>query len=409
MKKKEASAAAKAKTSTRKRKAADEEAGAVVETEPENDKKPKKRQRSKKDKKQVDETEPECGEAAAPTEEASKLDSGEKPKAKSKAKVKTEKKTKVVEPKAKAKRAAKSKAKASNKKPVKDDESGDDEVLTDAQKLRKKLFQSDDDGSDESEHERLDAKTGKVAPLKDILEKCEVDKHNAKNRKQDATEPEESTPVKARGSKNKNKSKKKDKAQKVDLSPFAKKEVTRRKKKEKEVMQHEAKENEQIQAIVRQHLKNVEKLTYEDVKTYLRKHLTNSKKSEFKLNEYWGRPACGVKVPALGDGSLKKAPEVVYIGRYGTCPEGWNYNMACVYVSASLMASWFDPYTSWETRKKSGIHPIVAAMASFSCRLTKRRPACLSFCTKPNCYMCSLHFLLLNFSSFQIYLPHFSD
>lgn len=374
MKKKEESAAAKSKTSTRKRKEAepaDGGTGAEVEIEPENVKKPTTRGRKKKVQEKVEETQPESGEAA-PSEKASKSDLGEKPKAKAKSKVKEK-----AEPKkeAKAKRAAKAKAKRLPKKAVKDDESGDEEE-TDAQKLRKKLFQSDDDGSDESEHERYDAKTGKVEPLKDILEKCEVDKHKAKNRKLGEPEPEESTPKKAKGGKNKNKTK----VKKVDLSPFTKKEVSRRKRKEKETMHQEAKEDEQIQGIVRQHLKNVEKLTYEDVKLYLRKHLTNSKPHEFKLNEYWGRPACGIKVPALGDGSLKKAPEVVYIGRYGTCAEGWNYNMACVYVTASLMASWFDPYILGKHETCSAFPIIVAAVASFRFQSTQGWPACVSFC-----------------------------
>jgi hypothetical protein len=374
MKKKEESAAAKSKTSTRKRKEAepaDGGTGAEVEIEPENVKKPTTRGRKKKVQEKVEETQPESGEAA-PSEKASKSDLGEKPKAKAKSKVKEK-----AEPKkeAKAKRAAKAKAKRLPKKAVKDDESVDEEE-TDAQKLRKKLFQSDDDGSDESEHERYDAKTGKVEPLKDILEKCEVDKHKAKNRKLGEPEPEESTPKKAKGGKNKNKTK----VKKVDLSPFTKKEVSRRKRKEKETMHQEAKEDEQIQGIVRQHLKNVEKLTYEDVKLYLRKHLTNSKPHEFKLNEYWGRPACGIKVPALGDGSLKKAPEVVYIGRYGTCAEGWNYNMACVYVTASLMASWFDPYILGKHETCSAFPIIVAAVASFRVQSTQGWPACVSFC-----------------------------
>ena len=353
MKKKEEKAAAKAKTSTRKRKAAepaDDGDEGVAETEPENvSKKPKRRSKVTKTQEKVAETDPESAEAVAPTKKASKPNLDEKPEAKRKSRSKPEGKaegeTKVVEPKAKAKRAAKAKAKAkgSSKKPVKD-ESEDDEEETDAQKLRRGLFQSDDngsDGSDESDHQRLDAKTGKVEPLKDIFEKCEVDKHKAKmTGKRDELEPEQSTPKKGKSGKNK----RKNKAKKMELSPFSKKEASRRKKKEKDTMQMEAKEDQQIQAIVRQHLKNVENLTYEDVKLYLRKHLTNAKQSEFKLNEYWGRPACGVKVPALGDGSLKKAPEVCYIGRYGTCPEGWNYHMACVYVSASLMASWFDTH-----------------------------------------------------------------
>ena len=336
MKKKEDKAAAKTKASTRKRKAtepADDAKEGVDEIEPENAKKGRKRRVKVQEK--GAETEPESAEAVAPTKKASKSKLEGKPEAKRKPKVnvKDEGETEVVEPKAKAKRAAKAKAKAkgSRKKPVKD-ESGDGEEESDAQKLRKELFKFDDDGSDESDHQRFDAKTGKVEPLKDILDRCEVDKHKAKTAKRDDMEPEQGTPKKGKGGKNKSKSKSKDK--KVDLSPFTKKEVNRRKKKEKATMQNEAKEDQQIQAIVRQHLKNVENLTYENVKLYLRNHLTNAKPSEFKLNEYWGRPACGIKVPALGDGSLKKAPEVCYIGRYGTWPDGWIYNMACVYVTA---------------------------------------------------------------------------
>eukprot|EP00435_Cladocopium_sp_Y103_P064804 s55_g26.t1 len=350
MKKKEEKAAkAKAEassSSTGKRKATkpadDGETGAVAETELEKVEKPKTRQRRKKDQDKVEEDASVEAVAPSKTKRASKS-SEVKPKAKSQSKAKAkEPKAKVSEPKAKAKRAAKAKAKGKTKKPETDEESQHSEGET----PRKQLFQSQDDGSDhsgdESEHERLDAKTGKVEPLREILERCEVDKHKAKNRKQETPEPVEETPKKAKGGKNKGKK------TKVDLSPFTKKEVARRKRKDKEVMQSEAKEDGQIQAIVRQHLKNVEKLTYEEVKVYLRKHLTNRNAAEFRLNEYWGRPACGVKVLPLGDGTVKKAPEVVYIGKYGTCPEGWNYNMACVYVTASLMASRFDPYgASW--------------------------------------------------------------
>ena len=131
----------------------------------------------------------------------------------------------------------------------------------------------------------------------------------------------------------------KEKVAKVNLSPFAKKEKNRRKKSEKAVMHQEPEEDQMIQALCLQHMRNVETMKYEEVKDYLREKLTNKNAKQFKLDEYWGRTACGIKVPELGDGSAKKAPQIAYFKPFGTAPPGWNFGMALVYVAASLMAT----------------------------------------------------------------------
>eukprot|EP00913_Durusdinium_trenchii_P015834 g14880.t1 len=104
---------------------------------------------------------------------------------------------------------------------------------------------------------------------------------------------------------------------KMNLSPFAKKEVKRRKKLEEGIMKEAAREDPQIQGILMQHMKNVERMTAEeDVKEYLISNLKDfDLNKEFRLNEYWKRPAVGVKVISLGDGSVSKAPEVAYFGK----------------------------------------------------------------------------------------------
>ena len=248
---------------------------------------------------------------------------------------------------AKAANAAKYKAqpKRQPKKNKKTDDQDDDEEKME-KTPKKALFQSDDEDEEdedenetESSHLRFDPKTGKVRPLRDIFDEDEIERQNKRNKpnKDDELQVEES-----HGKKTKKGEKKdaKQKIKKVNLSPFAKKHQARRKKVEKDTMQNPATEDKQIQAICTQHMKNVLNLTYNEVKAYLRENLKNDKEKEFVLDEYCGRTACGVKVPALSTGKPKSAPMVAYFKQYGTSPaNNWNLSMCCVYVSASLMAA----------------------------------------------------------------------
>ena len=252
------------------------------------------------------------------------------PRAKAKAKAKA---------KQEPKRKARSKAAA---KPEKDElPSEDDEVET----PKKRLFTSDEEDDDddaESEHLRMDSKSGTVMPLKNILEKEKPGTHaqGKKTNNSTAAAPGASGVHEMENVKPKRGKRKQAAAtRKAAESPFTKKEKARRKKTEVATMQQKAEEDKQTQGICIQHMKNVHKLPFDEVKKYLRTHLTNERSKDFKLNEYWSRPACGVKVPCLGDGTMRSAPEVAYFKSYGTCPDGWNLNVAAVYVSASLMVS----------------------------------------------------------------------
>ena len=288
-------------------------------------------------------------EAVVPMEEPEDVDSAPaaskekpKPRAKSAAKAKAKQ-----EPKRKAKAKAKALAKS------KDDGCGGDVEesvpRTPENPKSKALFQSDDDGDDgESLHERYDRKSRSVKPLKEILEKEEPNNHRKRQRSKTvdwiesaaSKEEPETKPAKKKRKVGKGKGKNKNKdIKKEDLSPFAKKEKKRRLKAEKDVMQQPATPDAQLQGICLQHLKNVAGLTFEDVKAYLRDKLQNDCPKDFKIDEYWGRPACGIKVRSLGDGSLKNAPMIAYFKAYGTAPKGWNLNMALVYVSASLLVT----------------------------------------------------------------------
>lgn len=238
--------------------------------------------------------------------------------------------------KAKVKSAPKRKSKASkgnNEDDPCEEETGGEKTP------RKALFQSDEEGShddEEGSHDelRLDPKTGKALPLKEHLEKCAPEAHlKQRPSKRDADQD----PAQEAGSSQKNKSKG-AKFAKVNLSPFAKKQARSRKKTEQTAMHQEPTEDKVIQGLCLQHMKNVEGLEYEEVKAHLKKHLANDQNEQFVLNPYWGRSACGVKVVSLSESGLKKnAPEVAYFTRYGTSPKGWNFSMALVYVSASLM------------------------------------------------------------------------
>ena len=106
-------------------------------------------------------------------------------------------------------------------------------------------------------------------------------------------------------------------------------------------MKSAAHEDKQIQAVILQHMRNVEDLNEEgEVKSHLMLCLKDKEVNKnFRLNEYWKRPAIGVKGMALGDGSVKNAPEVAYFGRscIGTRPSQWKFELTVLYTTASLM------------------------------------------------------------------------
>ena len=325
-----AEAKAKAKANKTKAKVEDGEAtgGKPEEREEEEPEKPRRRLRRA------------LGEEEAEDEPDPKVS---KTRATAKAKAKAEPK-----PKGAPKGKAKAKAVASPKRAHKGDDD-DDEIDT----PRRELFKSDDEKEDEGDatpHMRYNSKTGKVEPLKEILEKCKPQAHMAAKRQQ--VKPAVAAP--ASGEPGDEEDGKKTKGQrkgkgKMNLSPFAKKEVKRRKKLEEGIMKEAAREDPQIQGILMQHMKNVERMTAEeDVKEYLISNLKDfDLNKEFRLNEYWKRPAVGVKVISLGDGSVSKAPEVAYFGKVGTCCGGWNVQVALVYAAASMMVSGLSWGIGW--------------------------------------------------------------
>ena len=202
------------------------------------------------------------------------------------------------------KRAPKRKAKAAKKK---DDEAEESEEDKSPATPRRQLFQS---SGDEDE-----APPRKVVPPKELKEKFEnemIDGHKRTQRGKQMKKGEK-------------------------LSPFAKKEKARRKKVEEQTMQGEATEDNDMQSKVLHHMKKVKGLDYDQLKEYLVANVTPQPKT-FHLNCYWGRPATGVKAPQLGDGTLKRAPEVAYFGRFGTAAT-WNSNVTCTFVAAALLVS----------------------------------------------------------------------
>lgn len=254
-------------------------------------------------------------------------------------------------PKAKAKGAPKRKAKAKSApksaaaQPSKEEESEDSPTTP-----RRKLFQSDDEGDDgvKAQPERIDPKTGK--PLKEIVEEFmpklwNKSRPRAKEEKTDIENGDEGqVPKRRRRAKTAEKAEPAGKnGAKPTLSPFAKKEVKRRRKAEEAHMKSELEEDETMQGICTQHFKKVKALDYDGLKSYLTQNVENKIKGYY-INAYWGKPATGVKCLLLGDGTLKKAPEIAYFGRYGTA-SGWNINMTGTYISASLLVSqlrrWF--------------------------------------------------------------------
>eukprot|EP00435_Cladocopium_sp_Y103_P065453 s459_g27.t1 len=340
------------RTAGNKRAGKEEAKPEVEETEVVETEKPRRRLRQMKTSECLPEEpadQPEPEERPVPEE----VPSAPKPKvAKAKGKAKSAPKAKA-ESKAKAKPAPKRKAAAKKvaakkvEKPESDLESDhvqDSDEDVNIETPKKQLFQSEDEGSgaDQAPDHHAAPRPAKTKQLQKALESCVPDAHRASKRQRvkPAVEPrasgaslEEEEPVvkrKQRRSKGKGK-KKESEASKVPLSPFAKKEVKRRKKRDDEVMRGAASEDKQIQAVILQHMKNVEGMTDE---TVLKNHLMSSLKDKelnktFRLNEYWKRPAIGVKVISLGDGSLKNAPEVAYFGKscIGACPKMANLEL----------------------------------------------------------------------------------
>ena len=277
--------------------------------------------------------------------------------AKGKAKAKAKGKAKVEKPKAKA---AEPKKRSKAKRNVEEEEDpatpryeavSDHDEDEDVATPRKELFVSEDEGGHDDYYPtsmELDGKPGKAGRVKKALEACMPEAHMTAKRQR--TQPALSTetagsaddkPQVARKRKTKEAT-----VAKVNLSPFAKKEKSRRKKADEKIMKSQATEDLQMQGIMLQHMKNVEGMEDEaDVKEYLITKLKDGDSNKsFRLNEYWKRPAIGVKPICLGDGMISKAPEVAYFGKAGTCSGGWNVQCALVYTAASLMVSW---HTSW--------------------------------------------------------------
>lgn len=319
---------------TKKRNTDKGEKSEVVE-EPE----PKKRSRKKKEVEPTGDEQPEAdAEIPDPTAEGLEVPQDAKPKRRAKATAKPKASPKAkISPKRKAKAKAKGRAKAKAKAALKDevDQHDEDEMPT----PKRKLFQSEDGSEDEAEgkkdqHLRVDAKTGDVKPLKDIVDEYVPGRWRATRPSSSKEDPEdEQEPSKKKG---KGGSKGRGRG-KGELSPFAKKEVKRRRKVEQSTMEAEAVEDGQITAICLAHLGKVEDLTFEKLKEYLQCKFENKFKKGV-LNCYWSRASCGVKCPDLGDGTLKKAPEIAYFGKYGTAPN-WNANVALTYISACIMVS----------------------------------------------------------------------
>ena len=237
-------------------------------------------------------------------------------------------------PKPKAKRGAKSKA-SPKSKTQKTGRSGSkkEEDPEEIPTPKKRLFQSDDEEDGNEGLRLVDPKKQDKKPLKQILEE-EMPRNWAKSRTKKGKGAEMGGTAEADPSP----PKKRQRVNKVNLSPFAKKEVSRRKKKNQEVMQQEAEEDLALQGLCVQHLKNVKGMDGAAVKEYLLKKVHN-KFNDFKLNTYWSRGSSGVKSMMLAsDGTLKTAPEIAYFGRYGTA-KSEPFNTVLVYVSSALMVS----------------------------------------------------------------------
>ena len=270
--------------------------------------------------------------------------------------------SKPSEPKAKVKveKTDKAAAAAAKQEPHDGDDLDDAEPATPKKKINKCLFQSEDEGDqgddqwyDEMQEKKkmgIEKKTGDVKPLQEIFdndipkrlvasrakkaEKAQAAEHAGPSGRSLVEPAETEKPKRKRTAKGKSKAKAGKKEDKQELSPFTKKQIRARKKKETESMQASPEEDKQVQGVILQHMKNCREMTLEALKEYLYGKVTKKFPKSY-LNPYITRGSCGVKVKLPG----WKAPhEIFYFGKSGTA---LTFNDAAVisYVSASLMVS----------------------------------------------------------------------
>ena len=289
------------------------------------------------------------------------------PKSKARAKAKPKAKAKAAAEKVSAKtKVAKNKTKIAEEQ-----EEEEEEISTPKKRLFEEDAESEDhgegdhEGEDESleipdsSHDRLDRKSGKVKPLKEIFEdevpntwkatrpkKAQKTCHAASAASREVEEEEADKPKRKSRAQPKKPAKRKQ-----ELSPFTKKEKNRRQKKEKENMQSTPSEDLTVQGIFLQHLKCTSKLTPSDVKKYLYQNVEH--KFWFgKINPYFTRATCGVQYQ-LDDKSTKLS-EMVYFGNTTRALPDFQAQNVMAYVTGSLMVSWlsfskmfFTAFPSW--------------------------------------------------------------
>ena len=231
-------------------------------------------------------------------------------------------------PKRAPKRASKKKAKAAKLEE-------EEEVNT----PKKKLFESDDEAQD-SEHMRIDPKSGEPKPLSQIYEtdKPEEWKRTRPKKVDPSAASTTALPHDDKPAKKPKKKPAKKRENNVELSPSAKKEAKRRKKDEENTMREQLVEDSRVQGIFLQHMKAVDGLEVGELKKYLIRVAPRDLK-KFVLDPYWGREACGVKSKELA--SETTLPQVCYIGRFGTAPSS-NCGIVLSYISAYLLVSWLE-------------------------------------------------------------------
>ena len=227
------------------------------------------------------------------------------------------------------KRASKKKAKAAKLEE-------EEEVNT----PKRKLFKSEDEAQD-SEHVRIDSKSGEPKPLSQIYEtdKPEEWKRTRPKKADPAAASTTTLPHDEKLAKKPKRKPAKKKEKNVELSPSAKKEAKRRKKDEENTMREQLVEDSRVQGIFLQHMKAVDGLEIGELKKYLIRVAPKDLK-KFVLDPYWGREACGVKSKELATEST--LPQVCCIGRFGTAPSS-NCGIVLSYISAYLLVFWLEP------------------------------------------------------------------
>ncbi len=302
---------------------------------------------SEEEEQEDEESEEEEQEDEVPVEEPPKVPKGRASKAKAKPEPK---KASGPKPKAKTKKdkdedQAKAKPKASRKRKsqteaeMEDKEEQEDEEEEAMVTPKKKLFDGEADEQDGTPHYRVDSKSQAVKPLQQIFEEDKPQEwaksrpkkaqrtHRSLAPENDVEEMEEDKPGKKKGRGKK----------KAELSPFAKKENARRKKKETAAMQQTPQEDAQAMAIFKHHMKQCLSKDATSLKEYLYQNLDHKFKNG-RLNPYFKRPACGAQY-ALDDNNMSKLSEIVYFGRCGTA-KTYNVETVAVFVQGSLMVSW---------------------------------------------------------------------